>query len=125
MPDHRSPDDAPGSPRDPGSAAERGAPAGGLSRRNFLRWGAAAGAAAGAGGSLAGLWAAAPGAAAAQDEPFPGGEVEEATIAQLQARMAAGTLTSVQLVQLYLDRIVAIDQSGPTLRSVIQVNPDA
>jgi amidase len=136
MSDHRSSDETPGSTpahqnegenksehgRDPERDAE------GLSRRGFLRWGAAAGAvgaAAGAGVPLAGLLAGSATPALAQDEPFPGGEIEEATIAQLQARMAAGTLTSAQLVQLYLNRIVAIDQSGPTLRSVIQVNPDA
>ena len=120
MSDTRSPGDAPPpSPASPETPQETG----GLSRRSFLRWGAAAGAAAGAGGSLAGLWTAAP--ASAQDEPFPGAEIEEATIAELQSRMAAGTLTSAQLVQIYLDRIAAIDHSGPTLRSVIEVNPDA
>ncbi len=124
MSDRRSSDEAPGATANPQNEPERGAvPA--LSRRGFLRWSAAAGAAAGAGGSLAGLWAGSPAPALAQDEPFPGAEVEEATVAQLQSRMAAGTLTSVQLVQLYLDRIAAIDHSGPTLRSVIQVNPDA
>src|SRR5205085_12035363 len=49
----------------------------------------------------------------------------EFTVAQLQAEMAAGRLTSVQLTQFYLDRIAALDQSGPNVNSVIELNPDA
>lgn len=49
----------------------------------------------------------------------------EATIDQLQAALARGELTAVALTQAYLDRIAAIDQAGPTLRAVIEVNPDA
>ena len=39
--------------------------------------------------------------------------------------MAAGRYTSRRLVELYTERIEAIDRSGPTLRSVIELNPDA
>src|SRR4051794_12786816 len=39
--------------------------------------------------------------------------------------MAAGALTSHALVQAYLDRIERIDRAGPTLRSIIEINPDA
>src|SRR5712692_11788536 len=49
----------------------------------------------------------------------------EETIAQFQAEMAAGKLTSVQLTQYYIDRIRALDQSGPNVNSVIEFNPDA
>ncbi|TMG52425.1 MAG: amidase [Chloroflexi bacterium] len=49
----------------------------------------------------------------------------EFTVAQLQAEMAGGRLTSVQLTQYYLDRIAALDQSGPNVNSVIELNPDA
>ncbi len=49
----------------------------------------------------------------------------EMTVAELQARMAKFTLTSRSLTKLYLTRIAAIDAAGPTLRSVIEVNPDA
>ena len=49
----------------------------------------------------------------------------EATIDQLQAAMENGDLTAVTLTQTYLDRIAAIDQAGPKLNSVIEVNPDA
>ena len=49
----------------------------------------------------------------------------EFTVAELQAEMAGGRLTSVQLTKFYLDRIAALDQSGPNVNSVIELNPDA
>ncbi len=51
--------------------------------------------------------------------------IEEATISQLEAQMAAGTLTAVSLVNMYEARITTLDQSGPMLNSILQVNPDA
>jgi len=39
--------------------------------------------------------------------------------------MAAGRVTSAQLVRAYLKRIRAIDRKGPTLRSVLALNPNA
>lgn len=51
--------------------------------------------------------------------------VEEARIADLAARMQRGETDSRRLTQAYLDRIAAIDRSGPTLNSVIAVNPQA
>lgn len=49
----------------------------------------------------------------------------EATIEDLQARMAAGRLTSRDLTAAYLGRIAAVDQAGPRLRAVIEVNAGA
>ena len=49
----------------------------------------------------------------------------EADIAGLQQRMAAGKLSSRALTQAYLDRIAAIDDSGPALNAVIELNPRA
>src|SRR5256885_16149226 len=49
----------------------------------------------------------------------------EFTVAQLQAEMASGRLTSVKLTRFYLDRIAALDQAGPNVNSVIELNPDA
>ena len=49
----------------------------------------------------------------------------EATVAQLQAEMASGKLTSEQLTREYLARIAALDQSGPGVNAVIELNPDA
>jgi amidase len=52
-------------------------------------------------------------------------DVKEKTIAELQSAMQAGKATSQQLVQLYLARIAALDKAGPTLNSIIELNPDA
>src|SRR5215472_8868727 len=49
----------------------------------------------------------------------------EATVAQLQAAMASGALTSEQLTTEYIQRIMALDQNGPGVNAVIELNPDA
>jgi len=49
----------------------------------------------------------------------------EWTVAQLQAAMASGQLTSEQLTQEYIARIIALDQNGPGVNAVIELNPDA
>ncbi|GAB2568964.1 amidase [Dyella jejuensis] len=46
-------------------------------------------------------------------------------IAQLEQRMDAGKLSSKRLVAEDIARIKQLDQAGPTLRSVLEVNPDA
>ncbi|MGH7354906.1 MAG: amidase [Candidatus Rokuibacteriota bacterium] len=51
--------------------------------------------------------------------------VEEITIVELQAAMQSGQLTAESLVQIYVERIETIDRSGPTLRAVQEINPDA
>ncbi len=51
--------------------------------------------------------------------------LEETTLADLQAGMTAGRVTAHSITQQYLDRIHALDRTGPTLRSVIEINPDA
>jgi amidase len=51
-------------------------------------------------------------------------QVEEATIFQLQEAMSSGRLTAERLVELYLERIEAIDRHGPTLKSIIEINPE-
>lgn len=51
--------------------------------------------------------------------------LEEATVDDLQAGLAAGRWTSADLVRRYLARIHALDQKGPALRSVLEVNPEA
>src|SRR5438045_8703018 len=52
-------------------------------------------------------------------------ELDEMTVQQLQHAMASGRYTSRRLVELYTERINAIDRQGPELRSVIELNPDA
>ncbi len=51
--------------------------------------------------------------------------IETATIADLQAAMAKGTLTSEKLTQLYQQRIAAYDKQGPNINVVIYANPKA
>lgn len=87
-----------------------------MKRRDFLRAGSLAGM------SIGGL--SAFGNAADNTNP-EGFALEEATIDSLQQQMASGKLSSVKITGEYLKRIRSIDQSGPGLRSVIEVNPDA
>jgi amidase len=49
----------------------------------------------------------------------------EATIAQLQAQMASGALTSEDLTKEYIARIIALDQNHEGVNSIIELNPDA
>ena len=51
--------------------------------------------------------------------------LEEATIGDVHAAFLAGTLTAVQLVTLYLDRIAAYDEAGPSLNAFVALNPHA
>jgi amidase len=55
----------------------------------------------------------------------PAFELEEKTIAELQAGMHSGQYTARALVQQYLGRIESLDRQGPTLRHVLETNPDA
>ena len=52
-------------------------------------------------------------------------DVYEANIRELQAALANGTATSVQLVEAYLARIAAYSERGPTLNAMIMLNPRA
>src|SRR6266700_1058675 len=56
-----------------------------------------------------------PASAAAQSvsPTFIPTQHNEATVAQLQAEMASGALTSERLTQEYITRILALDQNGP------------
>ena len=51
--------------------------------------------------------------------------VEEASLTQLRDDLASGKTTSVALVQAYLARIAAMDRQGPSLHSVVAINPHA
>lgn len=50
---------------------------------------------------------------------------EEMTIDQMQAGFAEGKFTIEEVVQAYLGRIETLDQAGPQINSIIEVNPDA
>src|SRR6267142_2565185 len=75
---------------------------------------------------LSPLWA-----RAQSDDGFP---FLEATVAQLQAQMASGRLTSEQLTRAYIQRIHKLDQGGSGddgdssslgVNAIIELNPDA
>src|ERR1043166_5037501 len=90
---------------------------GGLSRRSLLKTGALAAAA-----------PLLPQALNAQEDgrdSIPSFELEEKTVAELAAGLRSGEYTSVGLTEAYLARIDQLDRRGPTLRAVIEVNPDA
>lgn len=54
-----------------------------------------------------------------------GTSLEHASIARIQAALFTGQLTVRQLVDAYVERINAFDQSGPELNAVVLVNPEA
>ncbi|MEH7884299.1 amidase family protein [Bacillus sp. JJ1609] len=50
---------------------------------------------------------------------------EELTIQNLQFAMEKGELTSRELVMFYIYRIAKLDQDGPMINSLLEINPDA
>jgi amidase len=92
-----------------------------MSRRELLRASVAGGIAVAAGATVGVRRGAAETAAAV----VPAFELEETTITELQAAMKSGRHTARSLTEAYLARIEAVDQRGPALTSVIEVNPDA
>ncbi|HYM50763.1 MAG TPA: amidase, partial [Candidatus Limnocylindrales bacterium] len=89
----------------------------GVSRRDILKMG---GALAGAGAAVTALGT--PLTALANSARS---ELNEATVVQLQGMMASGRLSSAELVDYYLARIASLDQSGPRVNAVLELNPDA
>jgi amidase len=61
----------------------------------------------------------------ATQTPEPDFELNEATVGSLRQGMTSGRFTARAITQLYLDRISRLDRSGPALRSVIELNPEA
>ncbi|MFH9419269.1 amidase family protein [Streptomyces sp. NPDC017529] len=59
---------------------------------------------------------------AAGSAPLPGVDLDTVTIPQLQARMAAGSLTSSALTRAYLRRIETVN---PTINAVLRTDPTA
>jgi amidase len=91
-----------------------------MNRRNFLKHSAVGGA------------VLTPPAATAASTPAPAAPPEPAAFAldevglpELQTGLTEGRWSAVTLTRLYLERIDAIDRNGPSLRSVIETNPDA
>jgi amidase len=92
-----------------------------LTRRSFI------------GTAVAGIAAARHGSIRVDDRPgpqpptrqVPAFALDELTIDDLQARLRSGADTSRSLVQQYLSRIDALDQRGPAINAVIELNPDS
>lgn len=95
-------------------------------RRRFLQAGFLGGAAAAAGPILQPVFGTprrnATSAAAAEVPAF---EFDEITIVELQDGMKSGKYSARSIAEKYLERIAAIDKSGPSVHSVIETNPDA
>ena len=51
--------------------------------------------------------------------------IASASTLEVQQWLASGALTSTELLHLHLARIEAIDRHGPTLKAVIELNPEA
>jgi len=64
----------------------------------------------------------APAAPPAEVKPF---ELDEITIADLQDGMRSGKYTARSLVEMYSARIDETDKHGPSVNSVLELNPDA
>ncbi|MEP6993175.1 MAG: amidase [Acidobacteriota bacterium] len=93
----------------------------GMNRRVLIRYGALGGAAALARPAIA-KQTQTQAASAARPPAFA---LEEATVADLQKRMASGRDSARSLAEKYIARIEAVDGRGPTLKSVLEINPDA
>ena len=52
-------------------------------------------------------------------------ELDEITVGELQNAMKSGKYTAEKITKMYIDRINEIDKNGPTLNTVIEMNPDA
>ncbi len=124
--------DTPGTPSSQASPQGNEAPST-ISRRRFLGTGAAAGSVI----VLGGTGGCAPeagdgGRSGDSGRPLPGQpwplssfELEEVSITDLHSGLVSGRWTARDLTEAYLARIEEIDRQGPTLRSVIETNPEA
>jgi amidase len=97
-----------------------------IDRRRFLETAAMGSALAAAAPLLAAAAKQKEGAGTKKGSPAGSpGEVVEATFADLQAGMKSGKWTSHAITQAYLRRIDDLNQKGPSLRAVLETNPEA
>lgn len=99
-----------------------------ISRRRAVQFGVAGVAASAAGGTAAFAQPGDQGSGermSAHQTSAPYDELEEMSLSEMRAAIDAGDLTSRELTNMYLARIDALDRQGPSLRSVIQLNPEA
>jgi len=95
-----------------------------LSRRSFIGAGAAAAIALKTGSAFV-QGSESESSESNRQTQTPAFALDELTIDDLQKRMRDGTETARSLAQQYLTRIDAIDQRGPAINSVLELNPDA
>ena len=98
---------------------------GNISRRDFIRASAVGGAVVAAGPvacSREKIPSADPTPSAPSPTPF---ELDELTLGELREGMESGRFTARSLTEKYLVRIDQLDRRGPTLRAIIETNPDA
>jgi amidase len=95
-----------------------------LDRRLFLARSAAS-AAALATGLVGGPSIAAPSPGAARSPRSSALDLEEATFSDLAEGIETGRYTTRGIVEAYLSRIEEIDRKGPTINTILEVNPDA
>jgi amidase len=100
---------------------------GSIKRREFLQGSVMGGALVLAGTSVTrtGAGTPLPASTASTAATVSSFELEEMTIADLQKAMQAGKLSSRSITGKYLSRIDDVDKHGPTINSVIEINPDA
>ena len=91
-------------------------------RRRFLQTSVLGGMTAALLPALAGARELATSTRAPDVKPF---ELDEMTIADLQAGMSSGKFTARSITEKYLTRIEAIDKQGPAINSVLELNTDA
>jgi amidase len=94
----------------------------GVSRRRFLVAGAVAGAATVVGPSISVTIAEPPKRPPSGPADF---ELDETTVSALQEGMRSGRYTARSIAEQYLARIEEVDRRGPSVNSVIELNPDA
>ena len=94
------------------------------SRREFLQAGLLGSAAAALYPALGAgrAFAATPAPSLPEVKPF---ELDEVTVDMLQDGMKSGQYTAHSITEKYLERIEEIDRRGPTVNSVIELNPEA
>ena len=51
--------------------------------------------------------------------------MEEMTIVELQEKMSSAVFSARAIIEMYLERIEALDKGGPALNAIIELNPDA
>jgi amidase len=99
-----------------------------VSRREFVGTASLAGAAALAAGAGCAMPDSTAGRGAGEPDTeieIEAFELEELAISDLQRGMESGQLSARSIAERYLERIEAVDRQGPSLRAILETNPEA